>query len=225
MIFCFLLSCNSKKKDQKLAESKSTNADSLETEQMSVAEKIAEAHGIAHWEKVQNVGFTFNVDVDGNHSERSWKWKPKTNDVTMISGNDTISYNRKSIDSTSLNADRGFINDKFWLLAPFQLVWDSDTEISDATVVKAPISNEALNKITLTYTGNGGYTPGDAYDFYYSDDFIIQEWVYRKGNTKEPSLATTFENYETFDGLKIAKDHKQKDKDWNLYFTDIKVEK
>jgi hypothetical protein len=191
--------------------------------ELSIAEKIAHANGFENWKNVSQIDFTFNVDVDTTHFERSWSWKPKTDDVTVISRLDTISYNRKTVDSTSLNADKGFVNDKYWLLAPYQLVWDTSATISEAHKEEAPISKAQLNKITLAYPTNGGYTPGDAYDFYFSDDFVVKEWVYRQGNAKEPSMMTTWEDYEDFNGLKIAKTHKKPEGNWNLHFTNIKV--
>ena len=90
----------------------------------------------------------------------------------LISGNDTISYNRKDMDSLSINADKGFINDKYWLLAPFQLLWDHTAAISEVVKEEAPISKNTMNKITLTYASEGGYTPGDAYDFYFGEEFF-----------------------------------------------------
>lgn len=191
---------------------------------LSTAEKIANSHGFDNWKSVSQIHFTFNVDRDSSHFERSWSWKPKTNDVTLISGADTISYNRKSIDSTSLNADKGFINDKYWLLAPYQLIWDEGTKISKPIKVMAPLSNKEMNKITLMYSNEGGYTPGDAYDFYFEDDYIIKEWIFRQGNSKEPSIITSWENYQNFSGLHIALDHKKSESNWKLYFTDVKVE-
>ena len=191
---------------------------------ISIAEKIAKANGFENWKNVALINFTFNVDKDTTHFERSWSWKPKTGDVTLISGKDTISYNRKSVDSISLKADKGFINDKFWLLAPFQLVWDSGTTISEPITEEAPISKTQLNKITLTYPNEGGYTPGDAYDFYFGDDFIVKEWIFRRGNTKEPTMMTSWENYQDFNGLKIALEHKKPEENWNLYFTNVEVE-
>jgi hypothetical protein len=192
--------------------------------ELSIPEKIANAHGFKNWSTVSKISFTFNVDRDSSHFERSWTWKPKTHDVTLITGNDTIAFNRKSVDSTSLNADKGFINDKYWLLAPFQLAWDQDTNISEATKSEAPMSKTQLNKITLTYPNEGGYTPGDAYDFYYGDDFLIKEWVYRQGNAKEPSMITSWGNYQDFNGVKIGLDHLKPEGDWKLYFTGVKVE-
>ncbi len=190
----------------------------------TVAEKIADANGFNNWRNVSKIEFTFNVDRDSSHFERSWSWKPKTDDVILISGKDTISYNRHSVDSLSLSADKSFINDKYWLLAPFQLMWDKSATISDAITEKALISKTVLNKITLTYPNEGGYTPGDAYDFYFGDDYLIKEWGYRKENSKTPSLISTWENYQDFNGIKIGLNHKKPEGNWMLYFTNVKVE-
>lgn len=183
---------------------------------LSISEKIAHAHGFKNWKNVSEVSFTF-------FKKRQWIWKPKTNDITLITKGDTLIYNRKTVDSISLNTDKAFINDKFWLLIPFQLIWDNGTSISEPIKAKAPISKLEMHKITLTYSNEGGYTPGDAYDIYFEDDYIIKEWVFRKGNSETPSLTTTFENYQDFNGIKIALDHKKEDPNWNLTFTNVKV--
>ena len=187
--------------------------------ELTTAQKIANAHGIQNWKNVSKIEFTFNT----SRSNRAWSWEPKSQNVVLISKGDTIAYNRSKVDSTSMQADRGFINDKYWFLAPFQLVWDKGTTISDVVKEMAPISNVEMNKITLTYSNEGGYTPGDAYDFYFGDDYIIKEWIFRKGNAPEPSLMTTWEDYEDFNGLKIAKMHRNPKDDWQLYFTGISV--
>ena len=208
---CFLLVLTSCKNQAKKETS---------TPEMTIAQKIANAHGIENWDKVSKIEFTFNT----SRGSRSWSWEPKTKNITLINKGDTISYNRSKIDSTVTGADRAFINDKYWFLAPFQLVWDKDAKISEVTKEVAPISKKEMNKLTITYpTNGGGYTPGDAYDFYFGDDFIIREWIYRKGNQAEPSLMTTWEDYENFDGLKISKMHKNPEQNWELYFTGIRV--
>ena len=94
-------------------------------------------------------------------------------------------------------------------MLPFQLIWDTSATLGEPFKVEAPISKIELNKVTLTYPSDGGYTPGDAYDIFYDDYFIIKEWVYRKANANEPSMTNTFENYEKFSGIKIAQDHKK----------------
>ena len=118
--------------------------------EISIAEKIANAHGFENWKQVSEIQFTFNVDEDSSHFERSWIWKPKANEVIALSKKDTINYNRSVIDSTLTKTDSGFINDKYWLLVPFQLVWDESITISEGIKEEAPISKTQLNRITIT---------------------------------------------------------------------------
>jgi len=103
------------------------------------------------------------------------------------------------------------------------LVWDTSATISESQKVKSPINKKQLNMITILYSDKGGYTPGDAYDIYYDKNYLIREWVFRKGNSKEPSLTNTFENYKDFNGIKIAIDHKKDNGYWNLNFTDVSI--
>lgn len=191
---------------------------------LSEAEMIAMKHGLENWKDVEHIEFTFNVDRGGqNVAKRSWSWKPKTGDVIMTQGDQIVQYNRATVDSTSMRADQGFINDKFWLLSPYQMVWDEGTTITVQDTATAPLSQKPSKMLTVLYGDEGGYTPGDAYDFYYNDDFIIQEWVFRKGNSENASMTTTFEGYSDFNGLQIATEHMDAIGSFKLYFTDIKV--
>lgn len=195
-----------------------------EEKPLTIAEKIANAHGFQNWKNVSEVKFTFQVDLDTVKGKgRSWVWKPQTDEVTMTAGEQSATYKRNTIDSTLVPADRAFINDKYWLFVPFQLVWDNSAEISTPKTTEAPISKKSLNTITITYPNEGGYTPGDAYDLFYDDNYIIQEWNYRKNNAETPSLSTTFENYQDFNGILIAKDHKKDNGSWNLNFSDVQI--
>lgn len=211
----FVFSCKSEKKE--------TPQKTKETE-LSIAEKIANAHGYKQWENVEKVTFTFKVDRDNvKSSGRSWVWFPKSDSIYMKSGSHNIKYSRRNLDSVPANADKAFINDKFWLLVPFQLIWDSSATISEPKKVESPILKEKLDMITIAYPIEGGYTPGDAYDIYYDEDYLIKEWSYRQGNSPEPSLSNTFENYQDFNGIKIAIDHKKDNGNWNLNFTDVSI--
>ncbi|NNE30933.1 MAG: hypothetical protein HKN40_01045 [Winogradskyella sp.] len=195
-----------------------------EQKELNVAEKIANAHGYDNWKHVSEVHFTFQVDQDSIKGKgRTWTWFPRENRIKMNAGEQTAEYTRNKIDSTIIPADRAFINDKFWLLVPFQLVWDTAVKISEPKKANAPISDKEFNMITVVYPPEGGYTPGDAYDIYYSDDYLIREWVFRKSNSPDPTMATTFENYRDYNGIKIATDHKMANGNWNLNFTDISI--
>lgn len=203
--------------------SENTSNPQEKSKELSTAEAIAYKNGFEKWNAVEEINFTFNVDRPNSHSERSWSWKPKTNDVTMMTANDTISYNRAKIDSTNMKVDAAFINDKYWLLAPFNLVWDKGTSFIEKENQISLISKDTLNLLTITYGNEGGYTPGDAYDFYFDDKFIIKEWVFRKGNDSIPTMTTTWEDYETYKGLTIAKVHQDSTKNFKLHFTNISV--
>ena len=216
-IICLLLvsTCKSEKKETLQNEN---------IKELSVAEKIAHAHGFEKWDEVSKVEFTFKVDRDTIKGKgRSWTWNPKEDKVKMVAGDNSIEYLRSKMDSKHIGADRGFINDKYWLLVPFQLVWDSSATISETKKAEAPINKKELNMITITYSDEGGYTPGDAYDIYFDEAYLIKEWVFRQGNSEQPSLTTTFENYKDYNGIKIATDHKQEGGNWNLNFTDVSI--
>jgi len=186
------------------------------------AQAIAYANGLEAWDKVEAIDFTFNVERDGKLLvSRAWTWKPKTDEITMTQNDETVSYARSTMDSLTIKTDQSFINDKYWLLAPFQLVWDETATTKAQDTATAPLSKQQMKMVTLTYPNAGGYTPGDAYDFYYTPDYEVKEWVFRKGNAAEPSMITTWEDYEDYDGIKIAKMH-QRD-GFKLYFTDVKV--
>ncbi|WP_114492954.1 hypothetical protein [Candidatus Ulvibacter alkanivorans] len=215
----FFISCKNDIATSEASEETTKNNDTLTT-----VEAIAYKNGYEHWDSVARIQFTFNVDRGENHFERTWTWHPKKNTVMLQSANDTIQYNRSQLDSTSIKADQAFINDKYWLLAPFNLMWDEGTSFTEKKNVVAPISKDTLNQLTVTYSNEGGYTPGDAYDFFYSDDFIVREWIFRKGNDSVPTMATTWEDYETFNSIKIAKMHTDSTGTFKLYFSDISVQ-
>lgn len=191
----------------------------------TILEKVALANGYHHWKDVASIKFTFNVDRDSSHFERTWLWQTNTHQVTMLTRQDTITYNRKFVDSTMISTDSGFINDKFWLLAPYQLVWDKNNFTYDYIKnIEAPISKKPMHKLTTVYAKEGGYTPGDAYDYYFEDDFIIKEWAFRKENQKEPNMVTTWEDYKNLKGLNISTMHKRPNSNFSLYFTSVTIE-
>lgn len=200
----------------------SSNEEKFDPNEM-IAKRIAEKYGIQGWDSVSEIRFSFNVDRNGERFKRSWIWHPKTGEITMILKGDSLTYKQSSVDSTTAKADAAFINDKYWLLAPFQLVWDKQIKIENEERTLAPISKDTLSKLTITYPNEGGYTPGDAYDFFYDTNYIIREWNYRQGNSPKPTLTTTWEGYKNFNGILIAREHKDSLNHPKPYFTDISV--
>jgi len=195
-----------------------------ENKELTILEKVAHAHGFEAWKTIKEIEYTFNVDRDTTHFERRWKWNPNTNVVTANSAGNSITFNRNAIDSTAMQPNAAFINDKYWLLAPFNLVWDSANFAHEhKTKVAAPISKKDMQMLTITYGPEGGITPGDAYDFYFEDDYVIKEWVFRKGNQKEASMTTSWKKHKDHNGILIAMEHTKDDAPFTLYFTDVKT--
>ncbi len=194
------------------------------THPLSPQENIAAFYRIGNWDTVTELRFTFNVSRSETGYSRSYVWNTSTDDVIFMNENDTIEYNRKApLDSLAIYADKRFVNDSFWLLSPYKLVWDEGTTISDVSKVTAPISRDTLNKLTIVYGSEGGYTPGDAYDFYFTDAYEIREWVYRKENSGTASVLTTWDKHETYGDLRFNTLHQDSLKSFKLYFTDISV--
>ena len=51
--------------------------------ELTVAEKIAKAHGYENWDNVKTFAFTFGGTLEDPNSGRSWVWNPKTNDIKL----------------------------------------------------------------------------------------------------------------------------------------------
>lgn len=217
MTILLFLSCQTKKDKKQVEE--------IEIQELTILEKVAHAHGYEHWKNISRLKFTFNVDRDSSHFERTWSWKTKTNDITSITETDTLNYNRKTMDSTANAVNGGFINDKFWLMVPYNLIWDKNNITHEhIQESEAPISKKSMQKLTIVYGNEGGYTPGDAYDLYFEDDYLIKEWVFRRGNQEEPSMSTTWEKYVDMDGLIIATMHQNEEGNFKLHFTGIETD-
>ncbi len=208
------------------ASCKSDKKPSIEVPKTTV-EKIAHQAGIQSWDSVQQVKFTFDVGKAGRTMyQRNWTWNKKTGDVTLIAPPDTVHYNRnKPLDSIQKSADRAFVNDTYWLIPEFKFATDKGTEIIEKTSVLAPISKDTLDMFTIIYRSDGGYTPGDAYDIYYDKDYKLREWVYRQGNDTIIYMMTTFEQFETYNGITIARDHRTPDRMTRIYLRNIEFTK
>jgi hypothetical protein len=214
LIAIFSFGCKTDKKSEEVSPA----------EPLSALEKLAKANGYDNWKNIAELKFTFNVDRDTAHFERSWVWNTTTNEVSGTSMGETSTYNRAAVDSATAKVDGAFVNDKYWLLAPINIMWDKENLTEQHTTkAAAPISGDTLQKLTVVYSNIGGYTPGDAYDFYFGDDYMVREWVFRRGNQEEPNTITSWEDYVDKGGIKIAQMHQNADGSFKLYFTDVSV--
>lgn len=184
--------------------------------------KVAKAYGIENFDQVNSIAYTWNVQRDSvNVISRDWKWNIKDSTVYYSGPDTTFTY---SLAADSLpKQDGAFINDKYWAMMPFQLAWDSGytTEITEN--VASPIKGTNSTKLTVVYSADGGYTPGDAYDLYIDENNMILEWTFRRGNGAE-GRTWTWENVAQFGPLKLAQDHMGQDGKRFIWLTNVKVE-
>lgn len=186
--------------------------------------KVAAAYGFDRFDKITEIRYTWNVRVDSaTVRSRDWVWNPPTGEVAYTGQDTTLNYILQDKDSSLNEIDSRFVNDKYWLLFPFQLAWDTgyDYEVSENET--APISGEPAIKLTIVYNNEDGYTPGDAYDLYLDDRHQITEWVFRRGNGPT-GRAMTWENVRDYDGIHIATDHRDDKGNLVLWFSDVSVE-
>ncbi len=215
LLVLFLCSC--KKEETNISEeSKPKN----NPESMSILNKVANAYGFEKWEKVEEVNFSFVVNPGENERVRQWRWRPKLNEITLFDKGDEITYNKMNVDEGYVDTDKAFVNDSFWLLFPFHLVWD-EIDYSYEEEAVTPIGGSEASKLTVNYPKEGGYTPGDKYIVYLDEDLHILEWSYHPRGQKEAALVNTFEDLSQFNGIYVNLVHRNPSNGFQLVFRDV----
>jgi len=197
----------------------------LEETAITFAASVAEAHGLAAFEELEELSYTFNVQLGERTFARSWIWEPKLGRVTQVAEDGeskTYLLNEAAGDPSLAEIDAAFINDQYWLVFPFELVWADqlDLELS-AGFVERPFGPGSARRLTATFR-SGGYTPGDAYDLFVGPDKRVLEWVFRKGAGPEPTRATRWNDYQDFDGLPLSLD-RPGDGGFRVWFTGVEA--
>lgn len=189
-----------------------------------LAKKVAAAYGVDNFKKAKMMTFTFNAKRDTAVNSRSWNWNIAENIVTMTTTKETVTYKRDTIQSAAMKSvDQKFINDQYWLIFPYHLVWDNGFTLTTKQKIISPIAKKEMTVLTVQYNNKDGYTPGDAYDLYLDTNFMISEWTYRKGGVEKPTLSTTWQNMIEEKGLKIATNHQTVDGKFSIYFNGVTV--
>lgn len=148
--------------------------------------ELAEAHGLKNWSDVEVIDFTFSVDGK-KPVNRQWSWVVQDNTVTRTINGESFTIDLEAIETKEGKAvHKQFINDSFWFLFPFSIVW-SNPEVTDEGAVEIEIDGEkvAANKLTAVWPSDEGYTPGDAYDLFVDEDHTVLGWIFRRGNAPE----------------------------------------
>jgi hypothetical protein len=182
-----------------------------------IAEQMAKTYGLDSFGQVEGIRYTFNLDLPGLKRSDTWEWDPKTDTVTF-EGKDKegnpikVSYHRSQLGSQSdtikKQVDPAFVNDQYWLVFPFHVVWDGATVTDDGTH-KLPTEKGSAELVVVKYSSGHGYTPGDTWDLYVGADKRVEALVYHRGGNTKPSLViVTWTGYKKAGPLLFSTDHR-----------------
>jgi hypothetical protein len=183
----------------------------------SVRERIAKTYGLDEFGQVEAIRYTWNAQFPGVNLSHAWMWEPKSGRVSY-EGKDKdgkpvkASYLRGQLnnqpDNVKNDIDPAFVNDNYWLLFPLHVYWDSNADVQDKGTQPLPLGNGSADLISVKYSSDGGYTPGDTWDLYVGKDNRVEQFVYHRGGAKKPSLViATWEGYKKAGPLLISTDH------------------
>ena len=115
--------------------------------------------------------------------------------------------------------DANFLNDQYWLLLPFHVIWDTSATVTDEGMQKLPLGDGSGEKLVVKYPAEGGYSPGDTWDVYVGTDGRVQEFVWHRGGPKKPStVIAPWTDYKKAGPLLLSLDHQSKADDNPIHF-------
>jgi hypothetical protein len=200
----------------------------------AIADQLAKTYGLDSWGQIDAIRYTFTKEGAPKVS-RSWVWEPKTDQISYEgkdkAGNPVkVTYSRSQLASQSAvvkdEVDPSFLNDQYWLLFPFHLVWDTGAAVEDAGMQKLPLGKGSAEKVVVKYPSNVGYTPGDTWELYVGTDGRIREFVFHHGGAAKPSvIIAKWADYKKAGPLLVSLDHpgKADGKPFHLFFSNVAV--
>jgi hypothetical protein len=201
-----------------------------------IAQEIAKAYGLDSFGQIEQIRYTFNVDLPGIKLARSWVWEPKTGRVSYEGKDKTgkpikVTYLRSQLSSQDAvvkeEVDPAFNNDQYWLVFPFHVYWDSGATVEDKGKQKLPLGKGSADQVVVSYASElGGYTPGDTWTLFVGPDKRVKEFIYHRGGSMKPTaVTTTWAGYQMAGPLVVATDHRgtADGKPARIFFSDVAV--
>ena len=204
-------------------------------ERPPAVQQMVKAFGIGSFGKVEGIRYTWNADTPNGTISRKWEWNPKT-DTVSYEGKDKqgnpvkATYSRAQLDKQSdavkNEVDPAFLNDQYWALLPFHVVWDDSATVTDEGRQKVPLGDAKGEKIVVKYPQEGGYDPGDTWELYLRPDHRVGQMVYHRGGAKPPKLViATWVDYKKAGPILFSTEHRGTvdGKPLHLFLTDVSV--
>ena len=184
-----------------------------------IAEQMAKTFGLDSFGQIEGIRFTFTAELPGVKRSRTWEWNPKTDTVTYQGPDKSgkpvkVTYQRSQLgsqsDAVKNQIDPAFINDQYWLLLPFHVIWDGSATVTDDGMHKLPIGTGAAGQLVMKYPPHGGgYAPGDTWELYVGTDKRVEQMVYRRGGTAKPGVViATWDGHKKAGPLLVSTDHR-----------------
>ena len=185
----------------------------------AIAEQLAKTYGLDSFGQIDSIRYTFNLEIPGVNVSRSWVWEPKTGRVSYESKDKDgkpvkATYVRSQLSSQPANVqseiEPAFVNDQYWLLFPFHVYWDTSANVQDLGMQKLPIGSGSAKHVVVKYPAEvGGYTPGDTWELFVGPNGRVEQFIYRRGGPKKPSLViATWAGYKKAGPLLISTEHR-----------------
>jgi hypothetical protein len=200
-----------------------------------IAEQMAKTYGLDSFEKIEGIRYAFNAELPGVNLSRSWEWNPKT-DTVSYEGKDKegkpvkVSYQRSQLgsqsDAVKNEIDPAFVNDQYWLLFPFHVIWDSSATVTDEGTQKLPLGSGSAERVVVKYPSEGGASPGDTWELYVGADKRIEEFIFHRGGARKPNtVIATWADYKKAGPLLISTDHRgtADGQPLRIFFSDVSV--
>lgn len=207
-------------------------------ERPPIFQQMFKVYGLESFGQVEKIRYTFHLELPGLNLVRSWEWEPKTN-LISYEGKDKdgapvkLTYLRSQLSSQSdfvkNEIDPAFSNDNYWLLFVLHVSWDGGAKVTDEGMHKLPLGNGSARRVVVKYPSEGGYAPGDTWEFFIGADNRIEEFVYHGGGPgvqQRPRLLTaTYADYKKAGPLLISMDHRgtADGKPVRVFFSDVAV--
>ena len=199
-----------------------------------IAEQLAKTYGLEAFGHIEAIRYTFNAQFPGVDVSRAWVWQPQTDQVSY-EGKDKDgkpvqgTYVRSQLHGEPANVqdeiDPAFVNDQYWLVLPFHVVWDG-ANVEDTGRQKLPLGQGSARRVVVQYASEGGYSPGDTWELYVGSDNRVEELVYRRGGPQKPRVVVaTWAGYKKAGPLLISTDHRgtADGEPLRVFFSDVSV--
>jgi len=199
-----------------------------------IAEQIAKTYGLDSFGQIEAIRYTFNLDLGALKLSRAWVWEPKADRISY-EGKDKAgkpvkaTYVRSQLSSQPAvvkdEVDPAFVNDQYWLIFPFHVVWDG-ANVEDTGMHKLPLGKGSAKRGVVKYPSGGGYSPGDTWELYVGSDDRVKAFIFHRGGPQKPRVAiATCTGYKKARPLLISSDHRgtADGKPMRVFFSNVSV--